>query len=106
MEARSEYTEEEWCEMKGNEDSDDDFGGMFDDPDPFETFIHSFKSPMTEEEIKIELLGHRAENGQTLNSTGLTLWRAAPILCDFLIAHAPTLVENKGLIYIFMSKII
>jgi hypothetical protein len=89
-----EYAETEWCEMK-SDGSCDDFCGMFDDPDPFETFTHSFRV-QNDVDITITLLGHRAENGQTLNSTGLTLWRAAPILCDFLISNAADMVENKG----------
>ena len=90
----TELVETEWVEMKPEND-DEGFGGMFDDPDPYETFTHSFRDG--DEDIVITLKGHSAENGQTLNSTGLTLWRAAPVLSNFLLTNKSTYVENKGI---------
>jgi predicted nicotinamide N-methyase len=62
---------------------------LFADPDPYETFEFHF-----EPNIDIILVGYKAENGQTLNSTGLTLWRASNLLCDYLMAN-PESVRGK-----------
>ena len=35
--------------------------------------------------FSIELSVHEAENAQTLNSTGFTIWRASFHMCDFLV---------------------
>lgn len=65
-----------------------DVGDLFADPDPYDTFKHQFGPH------KIELRGYKEENGQTIPSTGLTLWRAAPLLCEFLHDNAE-LVQGK-----------
>lgn len=83
-----EYIETTWVEMKDDEECDN-FNGMFAEPCPMETFIHTFGS------IEITLIGQHAENGQMLDSTGLTLWRAAPLLCDFLVENAADIVVGK-----------
>jgi predicted nicotinamide N-methyase len=95
-----EYVEEEWIEMKA-EDGDEGFGGIFDNPDPFETFTHTFvilRESGEQEEIDISMVGRRADEAQMLSSTGLTLWRAAPILCNYLIDHSASLVKGKHLL--------
>lgn len=110
----TEYSEAPWVEMASDGEGDGEgFNGMFDDPDPFDTFVHTFNLPsgadametiegkdghlsdVCAETVTIVLRGHKAENGQTLNSTGLTLWRAAPILCQFLINNSDLYVRNK-----------
>lgn len=84
---------------------------LFADPDPFETFTYHWtlksqhdKGSNDEDsdpsnnheaddddtcnkhrEIRLSVTGHKAENGQTLHSTGLTVWRAAGILADWLV---------------------
>lgn len=45
--------------------------------------------------ITIELTGYKAELGQTLHSTGLTLWRASGFLCDFMIDEYKSYIVNK-----------
>ncbi|KAL7560438.1 hypothetical protein ACA910_016184 [Epithemia clementina (nom. ined.)] len=79
-----------------DEDDDDDdepemSTDLFADPDPLDTFTFQWKTTTaTDEEekyIDITLTGYKAELGQTLNSTGLTLWRASNILCDFMVKH-------------------
>lgn len=115
----SEYNEVDWIEMKSDEsDEDNGFNGMFNDPDPFDTFVHTFcldpsdcsgasaavaAGPSSDATtataaITITLRGHKAEIGQTLNSTGLTLWRAAPILCHFLVKNKGKYVTDKHLL--------
>jgi predicted nicotinamide N-methyase len=95
-----EYEEEEWIEMK-EEDGDEGFGGIFANPDPFETFCHTFMIPREsgeQEDIEISLVGRRADEAQLLSSTGLTLWRAAPILCSYLIANSESLVKGRNIL--------
>jgi predicted nicotinamide N-methyase len=86
---------------------------LFADPDPFETFtlqwellqscrrttqnydhdntdsingtVRTLAKP-TSSPVHITVTGVKAENGQTLHSTGLTLWRASHILADWLVS--------------------
>lgn len=79
------------CDSGTVDDDDDDepdVGDLFADPDPYDTFEHEVCGH------KILLHGHKAENGQTIPSTGLTLWRAAPLLCDFMQQNA-SLIEDQ-----------
>ena len=45
-------------------------------------------------DVALELLGLKRELGQTLDSTGLTIWRAADHLCEYVVANRD-LFENK-----------
>lgn len=38
-------------------------------------------------DVRFEVLGLKRELGQTLDSTGLTIWRAADRLCEYMVAH-------------------
>jgi predicted nicotinamide N-methyase len=69
-----------------HEAEDMDLGGLFTDPDPFETFSMEWKLVDFSEPARITVTGIKAENGQTIHSTGLTLWRASNILADFLVS--------------------
>lgn len=81
-------------------DDDDQEGGLIDpfaDPDPSQIFDFSFPVPLplssssssSEKKcIDISLRGYKYESDQTWNSTGLTLWKAAEHLCQYLI-HQP-----------------
>lgn len=75
------------CETQ-DDDDEPDVGDLFADPDPYDTFVHQVGFH------KIVLRGYKAENGQTIPSTGLTLWRAAPLLCDFMQQNA-SLIEDQ-----------
>jgi predicted nicotinamide N-methyase len=44
------------------------------------------KDGFIETTAQITVVGNKAENGQTLHSTGLTLWRASQLLTDYLVA--------------------
>eukprot|EP00978_Attheya_sp_CCMP212_P007268 scaffold16926_cov59-Attheya_sp.AAC.2 len=89
--------EEQWIEADGNgnvaEQEEDILGSLFADPDPTDVFFFEFGS-----NIKIPLRGIKAENGQTLHSTGLTLWRASHLLCNYLVSHTKEIVENKTIL--------
>lgn len=78
-----------------DEDNDDMFA-MFADPDPLQEFEFEFHTSKDNDDpvIRIQLQGQKQENGQTLHSTGLTLWRASELLCDYLIQQ-PHLVKNQ-----------
>ncbi len=85
---------------------------LFMDPDPYETFTLQWKilyiqndgraicgsigeegtgsngsCCVIETTAQITVVGNKAENGQTLHSTGLTLWRASQSLTDYLVAE-------------------
>lgn len=72
-------------------DEDDDEPAMTDlfaDPDPMDTFDFTWRrSNEDDAPIAICLAGYKAELGQTLSSTGLTLWRASELLANFLVQH-------------------
>lgn len=88
--------EEESSDSKQQQDDGDmGLGNLFADPDPYETF----KYLMRDNRFMVTLEGVKAENGQTLQSTGRTLWRAAPQLCDFLQAD-PERVRGKRVLEI------
>jgi len=93
--------EERWIESESlrqqKEDTDDNaMTDLFADPDPLETFRHSW-TLKDSREIQIVLSGHKAELGQTLHSTGLTLWRASQLLCDYLVEHDGWIKDKKVL---------
>lgn len=89
------YEEIEWIELK--EDEEDCFlHNMFTNPNPYQLFLHKFN--ILNNEITIELNGRKADEGQLLTSTGLTLWRAAPLLCNFLLINSNLYVNNKTIL--------
>ena len=84
--------ESSWYQSDDDDNDDLAISDLFADPDPRETFQLQF-GPHT-----ITLEGVKAENGQTLNSTGLTLWRASPLLCDYMWHHADTEIQGKRIL--------
>ena len=97
----------------GDDSDSDDFGGlfgaaagaMFEEPEREEEFKFSFALARHEHEkgeqdgsgcaggddkncVELVLHGIREDLGQTLNSTGLTVWRASHYLCDFISASS------------------
>ena len=84
----------------GAGDSSDDEDGVIDpfaDPDPSEVFSFTFENPENKETLKIDLQGYKYESDQTWNSTGLTLWRSARYLCDYLVQHTELLQNKRSL---------
>jgi predicted nicotinamide N-methyase len=89
------------------DDSSPDIGDLFADPDPLDTFHFEYTLPPvntetvneteTKNTVSITLTGHKAELGQTLHSTGLTLWRASELLCDYMI-RTHTSIEQKNVL--------
>lgn len=82
-------------------------GDLFADPDPMDTFTltfhvnnsdgtHSHKGEEAKE-VTIKLRGVKEENGQMLNSTGLTLRRASGLLCGY-ISRFPDIVRGKAVL--------
>jgi predicted nicotinamide N-methyase len=83
-----------------DDDEDDDspdVGDLFADPDPLDTFHFEWTLPATASTVKITLSGHKAELGQTLHSTGLTLWRASELLCDYMIRNSCHIAKKNVL---------
>jgi hypothetical protein len=87
----------------------DDFSDLFADPDPKTLFQYEYTVQRDEADdhndgsdstavttagrtIRIQLRGYKAELGQTLHSTGLTIWRASNILCRYMIEHHTALI--------------
>lgn len=117
-------TEVRWIESEsqitsGNNFDNDDDGipecfDLFADPDPKQVF--SFRWTVRNDDndsenddvtastsddttmIEIELSGYKAELGQTLHSTGLTLWRASELLCDFMVVERKRYIKNQDIL--------
>ena len=91
--------EERWIESEflktgvEEDETDPDVSDLFADPDPHDQFEFSYTTNEGEK-IFITLNGYKAELGQTLCSTGLTLWRASEILCEYLVLNS-NLVKRK-----------
>lgn len=65
-----------------------------------DNFTYTFGSEELNEnngKICIQLQGLRRDIGQTLQSTGLTLWHAGDILCDFLYANQ-ALIRDQSVV--------
>lgn len=101
------HEEHHWIESYGNDydildnekkmEHDDDplEFRMFNDPDPYDTFLRTFTLVHdNNREVTLSLSGIKEENGQTLNSTGLTIWRASTYLCNFL-ARNSSMIQGK-----------
>jgi hypothetical protein len=110
-----------------DDDDSENYGAPIDpfqDPDPFDTFSFRFPHPSHSSSsssttssitaageevddnnknnnsnafIDIALRGYKAESDQIWQSTGLTLWRAAEHLCDYLVNHVE-LLQNKRIL--------
>ena len=92
-------TQNENCIESGNDENDDDgeegFTGfdLFGEINPELTF--PFDIPLSEDKtIKLRLEGFTLDSDETAQSTGVTLWQAAPRLARHLI-QAPQLVARK-----------
>mmetsp|Transcript_506 Transcript_506/g.685 ORF Transcript_506/g.685 Transcript_506/m.685 type:complete len:127 (+) Transcript_506:102-482(+) len=59
---------------------------LFADPDPLDSFFFEW-TKTNKGTIKIQLIGYKAELGQTLCSTGLTLWKGSRLLSDFITSQ-------------------
>eukprot|EP01031_Cornospumella_fuschlensis_P028266 gene28266-34133_t len=77
-----------------------------------EIFHVSYQSNDGKRSVSFDVKGIKRELGQTLSSTGLTIWRAAEHLCTYLI-NEPQVLQNKsicelgaglGLVSIFVEK--
>lgn len=89
------YCEEPWCESK---DQGELLGDLFQDLDPEDKFDYEFVLPKDGRKVKLHLEGVKQELGQTLKSTGLTIWPAAPILCTYLTEHGEELLQGKNVL--------
>ena len=87
--------EEPWVEFGDGATNGDETGlwSLFQEQDKYQTFQYSFG----DDDIRISLKGRKAEDGQILKSTGLTVWRASSLLCDFLYENVDT-VKNRSVL--------
>jgi hypothetical protein len=109
---------DEEIDNSNNDDDESENGAPIDpfqDPDPFDTFAFRFPHPSSTTSITtageeaddsnnnnnafidIALRGYKAESDQIWQSTGLTLWRAAQHLCEYLVNHVE-LLQNKRIL--------
>eukprot|EP01036_Dinobryon_divergens_P022854 gene22854-31153_t len=103
----------------GGDEGDEDVAGLlgavrnhFDVKDKEQVFDISYTSSDQERAISFAVKGIKKELGQTLSSTGLTIWRAAEHLCQYVIDH-PEYFQGKaccelgaglGLVSILLDK--
>lgn len=83
----------------GNVDDDEENGPFcdpFKDPDHLITFSHTFQRP-NQSPIVIELQGYRYESDKIWQSTGLTIWKAAHFLCEYMVEHSDE-IRNKSVL--------
>lgn len=87
------WTEANHLTTSTDDDDRNDWGltRLFTESDKIrrETFQFQF-----EPNIRILLSGQKEENGQVLNSTGLTLWSASRHMCSYLVDN-PDLIQGK-----------
>ena len=70
----------------------------FDVKDKYENFEVKYGSDAKDNEegrVHFKLRGLKRELGQTLNSTGLTMWRAAYHLCDYIYKSKAEKFKDK-----------
>jgi hypothetical protein len=104
----------------GNYDDDDDddddsdnntFLDPFTDPDPTQLFTFIFyvtaaqkmddaeesssKSTTTKTKIDLKIQGYKTHSDPVWQSTGLTLWKAAKYLCDYMVHHSAELQGQR-----------
>ena len=71
--------------IETDDDENEGYGGfdLFGEPDPSLTF--SFEIPLAGgKAVKLKLEGFTLDSDETAQSTGVTLWQAAPRLARFL----------------------
>ena len=103
----------------GKEAPDDDdvmflISKYFEDPDKNDTFEIDYKSSTDpSKSVSFTVKGVKRELGQTLDSTGLTIWRASEHLCQFIMDNS-SLFEGKrvcelgaglGMVSILLGKL-
>ena len=116
--------EERWIEFEAcrtveDEEKEPNFD-IFGDPDPYQIFPFLFKVPMKRRrkmitnsdtttcenndeddslfrEISFSLKGLKHEHERIFESTGLTLWRASKLLCEFMCSNSHY-IENKSVV--------
>jgi len=88
---------------KSKDESDEEEEAMFNpfkDPDPIKTFTYRFPRPILHKDkdggfIEVQLQGYLSDADEVWQSTGVTLWRAATFLCEFMMKNVD-LFQNKS----------
>lgn len=97
--------ESEKQEEKATEDTDDDdnseegFGGfdLFAENDP--KLVFPFDIPLAgNKTVKLRLEGFTLDSDETAQSTGVTLWQAAPRLSHYLVSTTEEFVAGKSIL--------
>ena len=117
--SRKATCEERWIECEeiyesSKDDSShaDDYYNIFSESDVYQSFYFTVDHSTTPDEYHFErhssstvpqassivLRGVKTEYGQIINSTGLTLWRASTILCNFLCTNYKSCIVDKSIL--------
>ena len=75
-----------------DDDVDSDSSSHAFKPDPDRTFSHQFQHGKST--IEIELKGYEEQSDTIYVSTGLTLWRSAEVLCNFIVEEGCNRLET------------
>jgi hypothetical protein len=104
------WIESEWLASTSTAVNDEDdepaMTDLFADPDPMDTFDFTWQRTDGDDNdaIAIRLEGYKAELGQTLSSTGLTLWRASELLANFLVQHEARYLQGRRVLEVSASN--
>jgi predicted nicotinamide N-methyase len=100
---------------EGKQDEEECGFDIFKDPDPFHVFDFTFQvfkaskaddhgeeeetasGSIQQPNINIHIRGYKTEADQVWKSTGLTLWRAAEHLCQYMVQHSE-LIQGKRVV--------
>ncbi len=105
-----------WDDVKPKDENDSDeeepIFDPFKDPDPMKSFNYRFPLINTEESsrvkeeedesnkdgcnfVDVELRGYKTDADEVWQSTGVTLWRAATFLCDYMVKHVDIFEKKR-----------
>jgi SAM-dependent methyltransferase len=105
MMMQQDYEEQEWIEAPGgwgkeaNTELDEDgemAGDLFGEKDPRNDFRYLIPATNT----TICLTGFKVDSHETACSTGVTLWKAAPLLSNFISLHSESFVKGRQVLEI------
>lgn len=74
-----------------------------DNDDDKDDTINNTTSSQAKRHIRFEVQGVKRVLGQTLSSTGLTIWRAAEHLCDYMFHH-PSRFQQRTVCELVSNK--
>ena len=91
------WTDDQIRWTDGFHPNDDDAAAMLDPfrQDSRQTFSYQFRVDEEDGLVNIELNGFRQDSDEIWKSTGMTVWKAAEFLSDYLVQHRAELLRNN-----------